>query len=155
MAVFSTAVDTFGVFFRLYFHLSPGAGDFWRLWRLPCLGVFFFVVAIANQMSTKKAAETANARIPVFKALGAPDPYAEANSFTPWHARAAFWIRWRIARGASLDATMGCGFGGQQFNRDDPHVPLFLQSHAGSWAGAFWSRRRVVFFFFPPPPQAQ
>lgn len=90
-------------------------------------GAVLVVVAIANQMSTKKPLETANAASFQSEALGA-QIRSESELVHALGMRGAAFDRWQIARGASLDATIGAADSAGTFTAMTRTFRLFLQS---------------------------
>ena len=90
-------------------------------------GAVLIVVAVANQMSTKKPLETANAASFQSEALGA-QIRSESEMVHALGMRGAAFDRWQIARGASLDATIGASDSAGTYTAMTRTFRLFLQS---------------------------
>ncbi len=90
-------------------------------------GAVLIVVAVANQMTTKKPMEAANAASFQSEALGA-QIRGESEMVHALGMRNAAFDRWQIARGASLDATIGAADSAGTFTAMTRTFRLFLQS---------------------------
>ena len=90
-------------------------------------GAVLIVVAVANQVSTKKPLETANAASFQSEALGA-QIRSESEMVHALGMRGAAFDRWQIARGASLDATIGAADSAGTYTAMTRTFRLFLQS---------------------------
>ncbi|WP_394154696.1 type I secretion system permease/ATPase [Loktanella salsilacus] len=90
-------------------------------------GAVLVVVAVANQLSTKKPLEDANAASFQSEALGA-QIRSESELVHALGMRGAAFDRWQIARGASLDATIGAADSAGTFTAMTRTFRLFLQS---------------------------
>lgn len=90
-------------------------------------GAVLVVVAVANQVSTKKPLEDANAASFQSEALGA-QIRSESELVHALGMRGAAFDRWQIARGASLDATIGAADSAGTFTAMTRTFRLFLQS---------------------------
>lgn len=90
-------------------------------------GAVLIVVAVANQITTKKPLETANAASFQSEALGA-QIRGESELVHALGMRGAAFDRWQIARGASLDATISAADSAGTFTAMTRTFRLFLQS---------------------------
>ena len=90
-------------------------------------GAVLIVVALANQLSTKKPLETANAASFQSEALG-QQIRQESEMVHALGMRGAAFDRWQIARGASLDATIGASDSAGTYTAMTRTFRLFLQS---------------------------
>ncbi|MBU2359136.1 MAG: ATP-binding cassette domain-containing protein, partial [Alphaproteobacteria bacterium] len=90
-------------------------------------GAVLIVVAVANQITTRKPLEAANAASFQSEALGA-QIRGESEMVHALGMRAAAFDRWQIARGASLDATIGASDSAGTFTAMTRTFRLFLQS---------------------------
>ena len=90
-------------------------------------GAVLIVVALANQLSTKKPLETANAAAFQSEALG-QQIRQESEMVHALGMRGAAFDRWQIARGASLDATIGASDSAGTYTAMTRTFRLFLQS---------------------------
>lgn len=90
-------------------------------------GAVLIVVALANQMTTKKPLEAANAASFQSEALGA-QIRGESDMVHALGMRGAAFDRWQIARGASLDASIGAADSAGTFTAMTRTFRLFLQS---------------------------
>jgi ATP-binding cassette subfamily C protein len=90
-------------------------------------GAVLIVVAVANQITTKKPLETANAASFQSEALGA-QIRGESELVHALGMRGAAFVRWQIARGASLDATISAADSAGTFTAMTRTFRLFLQS---------------------------
>ncbi|SHE32921.1 type I secretion system ABC transporter, PrtD family [Loktanella atrilutea] len=90
-------------------------------------GAVLIVVALANQMTTKKPLEAANAASFQSEALGA-QIRGESEMVHALGMRGAAFDRWQIARGASLDASIGAADSAGTFTAMTRTFRLFLQS---------------------------
>ena len=90
-------------------------------------GAVLIVVAVFNQMTTKKPLETANAASFQSEALGA-QIRGESEMVHALGMRGAAFDRWQIARGKSLDATIGASDAAGTFTAMTKTFRLFLQS---------------------------
>lgn len=84
-------------------------------------------VAILNQISTRKPLETANAASFASEQLGA-QIRNESEMVHSLGMRDAAFDRWQVARGASLDATIGAADASGTFTAGTKSFRLFLQS---------------------------
>ncbi|KQI67069.1 peptide ABC transporter ATPase [Loktanella sp. 3ANDIMAR09] len=85
------------------------------------------VVAVANQITTKKKMEAANAASFQSEALGA-QIRSESELVHALGMRGASFDRWQVARGNSLDATIGAADSAGTFTAMTKTFRLFLQS---------------------------
>jgi PrtD family type I secretion system ABC transporter len=85
------------------------------------------VVALANQMTTRKPLEAANAASFKSEAIGA-QIRDESEMVHALGMRGAAFDRWQISRGASLDATIGASDSAGTFTAMTRTFRLFLQS---------------------------
>ena len=92
-----------------------------------CGAVILIFVAIINQISTKKPLERANAASFQSEALG-QQIRGESEMIHSLGMREAAFDRWQIARGASLDATIGATDASGTFTSMTKSFRLFLQS---------------------------
>ncbi|MFZ3582067.1 type I secretion system permease/ATPase [Loktanella sp. DJP18] len=90
-------------------------------------GAVLVVVAVANQIATKTPLETANAASFQSEALGA-QIRTESEMVHALGMRGAAFDRWQIARGASLDATIGASDSAGTYTAMTRTFRLFLQS---------------------------
>ncbi len=90
-------------------------------------GAVLIVVALANQVSTKKPLEAANAASFQSEALGA-QIRGESEMVHALGMRGSAFDRWQIARTASLDATMGAADSAGTYTAMTRTFRLFLQS---------------------------
>ena len=90
-------------------------------------GIVLVIVAIANQVTTKKPLESANAASFQSEALGA-QIRGESEMVHALGMREAAFDRWQIARGASLDATIGAADASGTYTAMTKTFRLFLQS---------------------------
>ncbi|SEN32441.1 type I secretion system ABC transporter, PrtD family [Loktanella fryxellensis] len=112
-----TPLFFFGIFI---FHPAMG-------WLAIAGGVVLVGVALANQIVTKKPLETANAASFQSESLGA-QIRGEAEMVQALGMRGAAFDRWQVARGASLDATIGASDSAGTFGAATKTFRLFLQS---------------------------
>lgn len=90
-------------------------------------GAVLVVVALANQITTKKPLEAANAASFQSESLGA-QIRGESEMIHAMGMRGAAFDRWQIARGTSLDATIGAADSAGTFTAMTRTFRLFLQS---------------------------
>lgn len=88
---------------------------------------FLILVAIANRVTTSKPLEKANAAAFASEALGA-QIRNESEMVHSLGMRGAVFDRWQIARGASLDATIGAADGSGTYTALTKAFRLMLQS---------------------------
>ncbi len=90
-------------------------------------GVILICIAIANQLTTRKPLERANAASFQSEALGA-QIRNESEMVHSLGMREAAFDRWQVARGSSLDATIGAADSAGTFTSLTKAFRLFLQS---------------------------
>ena len=90
-------------------------------------GVILIIIAVANQLSTRKPLERANAASFQSESLGA-QIRSESEMVHSLGMREAAFDRWQVARGASLDATIGAADSAGTFTSLTKAFRLFLQS---------------------------
>lgn len=90
-------------------------------------GVVLIAVAVFNQMTTKKPLEEANAASFASEQMGS-QIRGESEMVHSLGMRGAAFDRWQIARGKSLDATIGAADASGTFTAMTKSFRLFLQS---------------------------
>ncbi|MEY1557452.1 type I secretion system permease/ATPase [Yoonia sp. R2331] len=90
-------------------------------------GVILIIIAVANQLTTRKPLERANAASFQSESLGA-QIRNESEMVHSLGMRTAAFDRWQVARGSSLDATIGAADSAGTFTSLTKAFRLFLQS---------------------------
>ncbi len=90
-------------------------------------GVVLMVVAVANQLATRAPLDTANVATYQAETLGS-QIRSESELVHALGMRGAAFDRWQIARGASLDATIGASDAAGTYTALTKTFRLFLQS---------------------------